>query len=61
MGVVGVPRAGCQDQEVVAELVAILEPDRARSRVDAAHIAEEDLDIAIFAQDRAQRFGDVAR
>ena len=52
--------AGRDDQRVVRDRSAVGEQDLAPLRVDADRLAEDDRRVALLAEDRAQRLGDVA-
>ena len=58
---VGVVGAGRDDERVVGDRAAVGEQDLAPLGVDADRLAEDDRRVALLAQDRAQRLGDVAR
>jgi hypothetical protein len=58
---VRVAGTGRQHQVVVAKLGAVGEFDAAGLRVDGGDLAEQHLDVAVLAEDRAQRLGDLAR
>ena len=57
---VGVVGAGGDDQRVVGDRAAVGHQDLRRSGIEADRLAEDDRRVALLAQDRAQRLGDVA-
>ena len=57
---VGVVGAGRDDQRVVGDRPAVGHQDLAALRIEADRLAEDDRRVALLAQDRAQRLGDVA-
>ena len=58
---VGVVGAGRDDERVVGDRAAVGQQDLALLRVEADGLAEDDRRVALLAQDRAQRLGDLAR
>ena len=54
-------RAGRDDQRVVLDRPAVGHQDLATLGIEPDRLAEDDRRVALLAQDRAQRLGDVAR
>ena len=58
---IGVVGAGRDDERVVGDRSAVGDQDLAPLGIQTDRLAEDDRRVALLAQDRAQRLGDVAR